>query len=292
MSARAITSATVSFGLVSIPVKLYTASESSGQISFNMVHAECGTRVKQQYYCPTHDRMVDRSEITRGYEFAKSQYVLIDDAEYKALQEVASNAIELTEFVPGTEVDPIYFEKTYYLGPDKGGERAYKLLTMAMVESGLFGVAKYAARGKMYLVVVRPHGEEGLVLHQLHYADEIRAFSEVPIKDAPAPAAKELALARQIIEQIASATFDPSGYRDEVRERMQKLIDEKVAGKDITVAPSEEPEAQVIDLMEALKQSLGMAGDAGGKRVKKPAAGGKAAKSDDKPARKSAGRKR
>jgi DNA end-binding protein Ku len=287
MTARALSSATVSFGLVSIPVKLYSAAESGSQISFNMVHAECGTRVKQQYYCPTHDRTVDRGEIGRGYEFAKGQYVLLSDEEYKALQEVASNAIELTEFVPGEKVDPIYFEKTYYLGPDKGGERAYKLLTEAMVETGLYGVAKYAARGKMYLVLVRPYGKQGLVLHQLHYADEIKTFDEVPIKDAPPASANELKLATQIIEQIAKKDFAPGEYRDEVRDRMQALIDQKVEGHEITAPPEAAPQAQVIDLMEALKQSLGMVGDKGSKKGARKAAGGnghgKAA--SDKPAK-------
>jgi DNA end-binding protein Ku len=302
MPARAISSATVSFGLVSIPIKLYSASESGTSIHFNMVHAECGTRVKQQYYCPTHDRVVERDELTRGYEFAKGQYVLIDDAEYKALQEVASNTLELTEFVPGDQVDPIYFEKTYYVGPDKGGERAYKLLTQAMLDTGLYGIAKYAARGKMYLVLVKPHGDAGLVMHQLHYADEIKSFDEVPIKDAPEASAKELELARQIIQQIARKDFDPAEYRDEVRDRMQALIDQKVEGQDITAPTEAAPQAQIIDLMEALKQSLGMAGGgatkgAAGKTRKAGAgkaagrSGGAAAKaSKDKPSRAAGGR--
>jgi DNA end-binding protein Ku len=261
MPARSIGSATVSFGLVSIPVKLYSASDSSTGIHFNMLHGECGTKVKQQYVCPTHDRVVERGEIVKGYEFAKGQYVVVSDEEYKALQEVASNTLELTEFVPADQVDPVYYEKSYYLGPDKGGERAYKLLTQAMVATGLNGLAKYAARGKMYLVLVRPHGEDGLVMHQLHFADEIRPFSEVPIKDAPAATAKELELAGQIIQQIARETFSPAAYKDEVRDRMQALIDQKVDGKEITAPPAAAPQAQIIDLMEALKQSLGMKGD-------------------------------
>jgi len=184
MPARAISSATVSFGLVSIPIKVYSAHETANDIHFNMVHAECGTRLKQQYICPTHDRVVDRSETARGYQFAKNQFVLLSDEEYKALQEVADNTIALTEFVPQDKLDPIYFERSYYLGPDKGGERAYKLLNEAMRETGLIGVATYAARGKQYLVAVRPFGKDGLVMHQLHYADEIKDFAEVPIKDA------------------------------------------------------------------------------------------------------------
>jgi DNA end-binding protein Ku len=292
MSARAISSATVAFGLVSIPVKLYSASETGSQISFHMVHAECGTRVKQQYWCPTHDRIVPRSEIVRGYEFAKERYVIVSDEEYKTLQEIASNTLELTEFVPATEVDPIFFEKTYYLGPDKGGERAYRLLTQAMTQSGLYGIAKYAARGKMYLVLVRPYGEDGLVLHQLHYADEIKPFAEVPIKDAPAATAAEVKLAVQIIEQIARETFDPRAYRDEVRDRMQALIDKKVEGEEIVAPPeSAAAPAPVIDLMEALKRSLGMQGAAPAKGARKAAAR-PAAKAKAEPARKAGGRKR
>jgi DNA end-binding protein Ku len=262
MPARAISSATVSFGLVSIPIKLYSASERSSEIHFNMVHAEDGVRVKQQYYCPAHDRVVSRDEIARGYEFAKGQYVILSDEEYKALQEVADNTIALTEFVPAAKVDPIYFEKSYYLGPDKGGERAYKLLIQAMNETSLVGVATYAARGKQYLVVVRPLGEDGLVLHQLHYADEIKKFDEVPIKDTKPANPAEVKLAIQLIEQIATDSFQPERYSDEVKQRMQALIDKKVEGEEIKVQPEVAPQAQVIDLMEALKRSLGMGGGA------------------------------
>ena len=224
MPARAISSATVSFGLVSIPIKVYSAHETANDIHFNMVHAECGTRLKQQYICPTHDRVVDRSETARGYQFAKNQFVLLTDEEYKALQEVADNTIALTEFVPQDKLDPIYFERSYYLGPDKGGERAYKLLNEAMRETGLVGVATYAARGKQYLVAVRPFGKDGLVMHQLHYADEIKDFAEVPIKDAKPAAPGEVKLAVQLIEQIAADKFEPEKYEDNVKARMLELI--------------------------------------------------------------------
>jgi DNA end-binding protein Ku len=263
MPARAISSATVSFGLVSIPIKVYSAHETGGEIHFNMVHAECGTRVKQQYYCPTDDRTVERSEIARGYEFAKGQYVILSDEEYKALQEVADNTIALTEFVPSEKVDPVYFERTYYIGPDKGGERAYRLLLEAMNETGLVGLAKYAARGKQYLVLVRPFGKDGLVLHQLHYADEIKAFSEVPIKETKPVAAGEVKLAVQLIEQIANKKFEPEKYEDEVKGRMLQLIEGKIQGQEITASPEPAPQAQVIDLMEALRKSLGMGGGEG-----------------------------
>ena len=273
MPARAISSATVSFGLVSIPIKVYSAHETANDIHFNMVHAECGTRLKQQYICPTHDRVVDRSETARGYQFAKNQFVLLSDEEYKTLQEVADNTIALTEFVPQDKLDPIYFERSYYLGPDKGGERAYKLLNEAMRETGLIGVATYAARGKQYLVAVRPFGKDGLVMHQLHYADEIKDFAEVPIKDAKPAAAGEVKLAVQLIEQIATDKFQPEKYEDQVKGRMLELIEKKVEGQEITAQPEAAPQAQVIDLMEALKKSLGMGDGAAAKPKAKKAAG-------------------
>lgn len=257
MSARAIGSATVSFGLVSIPVKVYSSSESGSSLHFNLVNPETGSRLKQQYVDPTNGEVVSRNQMARGYEFSKGRFVVLSDEEYKALQEVATNTIELTEFVPVDKVDPIYFDKAYYLGPDKGGERAYRLLGEAMGQTGLVGLAKYSARGKQYLVMVRPHEAGGLVMQQLHYADEIKAFDEVPIKDAPPASDAELNLAVQIIEQIASKTFAPEKYTDEVKTRMLELIDKKVEGQEITAAPEVAPQAQVIDLMEALKRSLG-----------------------------------
>ena len=291
MPARAISSATVSFGLVSIPIKVYSAHETANDIHFNMVHAECGTRLKQQYICPTHDRVVDRSETARGYQFAKNQFVLLTDEEYKALQEVADNTIALTEFVPQDKLDPIYFERSYYLGPDKGGERAYKLLNEAMRETGLVGVATYAARGKQYLVAVRPFGKDGLVMHQLHYADEIKDFAEVPIKDAKPAAPGEVKLAVQLIEQIASDTFEPDKYEDNVKARMLELIEAKVEGQEITAPPEAAPQAQVIDLMEALKKSLGMGdGAAAAKPKAKKAAGGEETEGKGK-TKKTAGRR-
>jgi DNA end-binding protein Ku len=287
MPARAISSATVSFGLVSIPIKLYSAHETANDIHFNMLHEECGTRLKQQYICPTHDRVVTRDETVRGYEFAKGQYVKLSDEEYKALQEVADNTIALTEFVPAKEVDPVYFERSYYVGPDKGGERAYKLLIEAMNETGLVGLAKYAARGKQYLVLVRPYGSEGLILHQLHYADEIKSFDEVPIKEGKPATTAEVKLAVQLIEQIAEKKFVPDKYEDEVKERMLAIIEKKVQGEEITAAPEPAPQAQVIDLMEALRKSLGMGGgaaeaEAAEERPAKKASSRKGTKGEDK----------
>jgi DNA end-binding protein Ku len=264
MAARPIASATISFGLVSIPVKLYAASESSAGVHFNLLHRKTGARLKQQYVDPTTGEKVERAEMVKGYEFAKGQYVMFTDEELKALQERATQTIEITEFVPLRTVDPIYFSATYYLGPDKGGDRAYKLLALALEKSGRAALAKYAARGKGYLVMIRPaHG--AILMQQLYYADEIRPISEVPLGDAAVKDA-ELELALQIVEQAVSEEFRPEQYNDEVRLRMLEAIRQKVDGQEITAAP-EEPRAQVIDLMEALKASLAQ----GQRRPAKPA---------------------
>jgi len=261
-------SGTISFGLVAIPVKLYTTGESSAGVSFNQVHKKCGTRIQYRFYCPTDDELVERDEIVKGYEFAKGQFVLFDDDELKALNPAPTNAIEITEFVPLAQVDPIYFEKTYYLGPDKGGPKPYRLLAEAMKETGRAALARYAARGKDYLVLLRPF-QNGIVMQQLRYADEIRAFDEVPIGDAEVKPA-ELQLALALIDQIASDKFKPEEYKDEVREKVMALIERKVEGEDIVAAPEEAPKAQIIDLMEALKKSLGQGG-AEGDKERKPA---------------------
>lgn len=285
MPARSIGSGTVSFGLVSIPVKLYTTRESGSRLSFNMVHADCGTRLKQQMICPKCEVVVDRSQVQKGYEFSKGQYVMLSDEEYKALEAVSNNAIELAEFVPADQVDPLFYDSSYYLGPDKGGERAYALLGEAMNRTGLVGVARYSSRGKQHLVVVRPYDDGGLILHQLRYADEVKAFSEVPLDEPESVSPAELKLAMQIIEQIASDEFHPENYKDEVKERVLELINKKIEGQEITAAP-EAPQAQVIDLMEALKQSLGEAGASakGSKKAKAATSskGRKAAKSTAK----------
>lgn len=260
MPARAIGTATISFGLVSIPVKLYTTTESGNDLSFNMLHGACGSRLKQQYICTKDGELVERDQMVKGYEFAKGQYVMLSTDELKALDAVATNAIDLTEFVPAAKVDPMLFEKSYYLGPDKGGERAYGLIGKAMIESGLIGIATYSARGKQYVVAVRPF-HNGLVMHQLRYADEVKDWSEVPIPDLPEVKPAELALARQIISQITVEDFDGKKYRDEVKDRMMELIQAKIDGQEITAAP-EAPQGKIIDLMEALKASLGMTGAA------------------------------
>jgi DNA end-binding protein Ku len=255
MPARAIGTATVSFGLVSIPVKLYAASEPGSAVSFNLLHQKDGSRLKQQYVCAKDGEIVPREEMVKGYEFAKDRYVTFTAEELKAIEEQSTQSIDIREFVPAAEIDPVYFDRAYYLGPDKGGDKAYRLLARAMGAAGRTAVGKYSARGKQYLVLLRPMNG-AVVMQQLHYPNEVRSVSEVPIAeiDVKEP---ELKLALQLIEQISSEKFNPEEYHDEVRERVLALIQKKVDGEEITAAPAEETgKAQIIDLMEALKASL------------------------------------
>ncbi len=278
MSARPIATATVSFGLVSVPVKLYSTGESGRKISFNWLHEDCGTRLKQQYFCPSDGEIVERANMIKGYEFAKEQYVTFKPEELKALEEQASQSIDITEFVPAEQIERIYLDKPYYLGPDKGGERAYRLLAAALRKTGRAAIAKYASRGKQYLVMVRPM-DDGLIMEQLLYPQEIRAFSEVPCGEGEVKP-QELELAVQLIEQAATDDFKPENYRDEVRERVLALIQQKVDGEEITLAPTAEPKTQILDLMAALKASLaaGEGQEADGDRPLKKAASKKQAR--------------
>jgi DNA end-binding protein Ku len=253
MAARAISAATISFGLVSIPVKLYTTSQSGTSISFNMLH-ECGTRLKQQYICPKDEVVVPRDQMVKGYEFAKGQYVTFTEDELKGLEAEASRMIEITEFIPVSQVDPLFFERGYYLGPDRGGDKPYKLLARAMEETGRCALAAYAARGKQYLVLLRPF-EDGLVMQQLRWVDEIKSFQEIERVDATLTD-QELQLAVQLIEQIAADEFRPGAYEDQVKKRIEEAIAQKVDGEEITFSEAEEPAGKIIDLMEALKASL------------------------------------
>ncbi len=258
MSARSMASATVSFGLVSIPVKLYPSADSSACIGLNRLHKTCGGRMKQQYYCPIDDEVVGYDDMVKGYEFTKGQYVLFTEEELKELTTKATQTIEITEFLPASTIDPIYFEKAYYLGPNKGGERPYRLLSDAMQQTERWAIARYSARGKQYLVLLRPF-EQGLLMQQLRYADELRSFSEVPLGETVVKPS-ELKLAKQLVEQIATDQFQPAQYKDGVRERLLEMIGHKIEGKEIKAAPAEEPRAQIIDLMQALKASLSQAG--------------------------------
>ena len=255
MAARSIASLTVSFGLVSIPVKLYSATEASRQLHFNLLHKGCGSRLRQQYFCIKEDVPVARDEMVKGYEFAKDQYVMFTPEELKAMEETGTHTADIAEFVPLEAVDPVYFDKAYYLAPDKGGAKPYALLQKAMLETHRCALGRWAARGKQYIVMIRPV-PNGLVMQQLLYADEVRSIKDI---DIPKLEVKEteLKLAHKLIEQQSSDTFDPSEYKDDVRERIEKAIEKKVEGQEITLAEAPEGGTEkVVDLMEALRASL------------------------------------
>jgi DNA end-binding protein Ku len=255
MAARSIGSLTIAFGLVSIPVKLYSATEASKAITFNMLHKDCGSRLKQQYLCLKEEIPVSREDTVKGYEFAKDQYVVFTPDELKALEEAGTHAADISEFVPLEAVDPVYFDKAYYLAPDKGGAKPYALLARALAESGRCAVGRWAARGKQYIVMIRAV-DGGLVMQQLMYADEVRSIRDIEIPPTDVKDA-ELKLAQQLIDQQASDRWDPSAYKDEVRARIEAAVQKKVEGQQITLSePTPAAGAQVIDLMEALRASL------------------------------------
>ena len=258
MAARSIASLTISFGLVSIPVKLFSATEASRAISFNLLHKARGSRLKQQYLCVKEEVQVAREDMVKGYEFAKDQYVIFTPQELKALEEAGTHTADITEFVPIESVDPLFFDKAYYLAPDKGGAKPYALLARALRQSGRCALGRWAARGKQYIVMIRPverEGADALVMQQLLYAAEVRSVTEIEIPKTEVKDA-ELKLAQQLIEQQASEAFDPKAYTDEVRSRVEAAIQKKVEGQEITLADAPEPSGQVIDLMEALRASL------------------------------------
>lgn len=274
MPPHALGSATISFGLVSVPIKLFSTSESRSTISFNWLHTKCGSRLKQQYWCPKEEVVVTKDEMIKGYEFSKGQYVTFAPEELKALDEKATNSIDISEFVPLSAVDRIYLERAYFLGPDKGGERAYRLLLEALKETGRAALGQYAVRGQQYLALIRPM-DDHLVMEQLHYADELKSPAEVPSADTKVKPA-ELNLAKQLIEQTSTEEFRPEQYKDTVRDRVLEAIQSKVEGKDITEEPAEAPQAKIIDIMEALKASLAKGGTEQAKPARASAA--KAAK--------------
>jgi DNA end-binding protein Ku len=257
MAARSIASLTLSFGLVSIPVKLYSATETSSAVKFNLL-AKDGSRLKQQYVSEKDQSVVARADMVKGYEFEKDRFVLFTPEELKALEEASSPAIEIVAFIPEKSVDPLYYDKAYLLAPDKRGGKPYALLAEAMRTSGRCALAKWAWKAKQYVVQVRP-AEDGLVLQQLLYADEVRSLKDLAIEPV-AVTPPELQLALQLIDQIAQDAYDPAQFVDEEKQRVLAAIDWKIAsGQQIVTAPHDEAPstAQVIDLMEALRASLG-----------------------------------
>ena len=255
MAARSIGSLTISFGLVAIPVKLYSATKSESSFSFNLLHKGCGSRLKQQYTCQKEGVIVERDQMVKGYEFAKDQYVQFTNEEIKALEEAGTQSIDIQEFVPIESVDPVYYDKTYYLAPDKGGAKPYALLAEALKEAKVCAVGRWASRGKGHIVMVRPVGDT-LTMQQLYYAADVRSTDEIEVaKQDVKPA--ELKLARQLIDQQTATSFDPTAYTDELRSRLQAAIDKKVEGQEISISETApESAGKVIDLMEALRASL------------------------------------
>lgn len=286
MAVRPVGTGTISFGLVTIPVKVYSANKSSEQISFNLLHEACGSRVRQQYICPQEDVIVDRTEMIKGYEFSRGQYVLFSAEELKALESAATQTIDIVEFVPEESVDPIYFDRPFYLGPDRHGQRPYALLSKALEQTSRWALARYATRGKSYLVAIRPY-QEGLLMQQLRYASEIRRFSELDIDTDIEIRQKELDLAITLADQVTSEKFEPENYRDEESERIRDVIAQKIEGKDVSLAP-EKPKGEVIDLMEALKRSLERSGATSGAT----AASSSKTSRKRKPAKKAASKKK
>ncbi len=256
MAARSIASLTLSFGLVSIPVKLYSATESSATVRFNLLTKD-GGRVKQQYVSDKDGKLVERSEMVKGYEFEKDRFVIFTADELKALDETASHVIDIVAFVPEKSVDPLYYDKAYLTAPDKRGGKPYALLGAAMRESGRCALARWTWKGKQYVVQVRAV-DDGLVLQQLLYADEVRSLKDLGIESVEVSPA-ELKLALQLIDQISKEAYDPAEFKDEERQRILAAIDAKIEGKHVVASERGEAPAggQVIDLMEALRASLG-----------------------------------
>jgi DNA end-binding protein Ku len=264
MSARAIGSGVLSFGLVSIPFKVYVAA-SSQNVEFNFLHKKCGGRVKQEFRCPVctspktmDNAVVERTDMVKGFEFAKDQYAQFTDEELKKLESVKNDSLEIEEFVPVSTVDLVYVEKSYYLGPDNGADRAYSLFTQAMGEKNVVAVGRYWTRGRQQLVVIEPQMTDskiGLVMHYMYYANEVRSFDEIAIKDDAVFPGIEMKLAYQLIDQLRGQAFRPERYRDEYQDRIREAVDQKVTGRELVIE-SEAPKPAILNLFEALKRSV------------------------------------
>lgn len=254
MAARPISAASITFGLVSIPVRLFPATGSK-QVSFKLLHAKDKSRIQQKIYCPVDDALVDRSELVRGYEVEKGKFVTFSDEELKNLEARGDHAIEIGEFIPLAEVDPVFFETPYYLGCEPTSSKAYKLLADAMAQSGRVGLARYTMRGKEHLVLIRPY-QDGLMLHTMFYGDEVRSFKEIDHGTEAAVKPAELDLAKRLIGELTQKKFVPGKYEDNYRARVIEAAEQKLSGQEVTEAPPQERRGQVIDLMGALKASL------------------------------------
>jgi DNA end-binding protein Ku len=254
MALRPLRNATISFGLVSIPVRFYTATKSE-DVHFHLLHESCGSRVNRKWWCPHHEKIVDSDELIRGYEISKNKYVTFTDDEMEALETGDNRAVEITEFVDLHEIDPVFFEKSYYLGPSAGGGKTYRLLAQAMKKQDKVAVARWIGGGKEHLVVLRPY-EKGLILHTMFYADEVRDFDAIDLEDSPVRE-KEVHLAEMLINELTEKKFDPLQFKDEYRTRLLDRIRAKSRGKTIEAEEKDEDKGgEVIDIMEALRRSL------------------------------------
>ncbi|MEO8216727.1 MAG: Ku protein [Acidobacteriota bacterium] len=268
MALRPLRSAMISFGLVSIPVKFYTAT-SQEDISFNLLHEACGTKVNRKYFCAHHERIIESDELIRGYQISKGKYVTFTGEEIEALETDDNRALEITEFVDLDQIDPVYFDKAYYLGPGTGGAKTYQLLSAAMKKQNKVALARWISARKEHLVVLRPYGT-GMILHTMYYADEVRDFGQLDVEGGEIRD-KEMKLAEMLIDELSEKEFDPLRYKDEYRDRLVERIESKSRGENIIIAPEEEEQTggEVIDIMEALKRSLEGAKPA---RSRRPAA--------------------
>jgi len=254
MALRPLRNATISFGLVSIPVRFYTATKSE-DVHFHLLHESCGSRVNRKWWCPHHEKIVDSDELIRGYEISKNKYVTFTDEEMETLETDDNRAVEITEFVDLHEIDPVFFEKAYYLGPSAGGGKTYRLLAQAMKKQDKVAVARWIGGGKEHLVVLRPY-EKGLILHTMFYADEVRDFDAIDIEEGPVRE-KEVALAEMLINELTEKKFDPLQFKDEYKTRLIERIRAKSKGKVFEAEEKEEEKGgEVIDIMEALRRSL------------------------------------
>lgn len=266
MALRPLRNATITFGLVNIPVRFYTATKSE-DVHFNLLHGSCGSRVNRKWWCPEHEEMIAADELIRGYQIAKNRYVTISDEEMETLESDENRSLDITEFVDLDQIDPVFFEKAYYLGPAPGGGKTYKLLAQAMKKQNKVAVARWVMGAREHLVVLRPH-EDGLVLHTMYYADEVRDFSAVEKEGGAEVRDKEVALAEMLINELTEKQFDPLAYKDEYRERLMDRIRAKSEGESIiSHAPADEKAAEVVDIMEALRRSLESGNMTTGKRA-------------------------
>ena len=278
MAPRSIGSTTVYLGLVAIPVKLYSATTEAAAISFNLLHKKDGSRLKQQYVCAKDGEIVPRDDMVKGYEFAKDQFVTLSPEELKALEAKTAKKLKIEKFIPLKGIDPLYFDKPYYLGPELGAERAYRVLVEALKRCGKGGIGQYTARGQQYLVLLREFGGR-LVMHELRRAEEVRSVEDVALEGGGVPTLVETKLAVELILLGASKAFQPEKYPDQVRARTLEVIQEKVEGKEIVAAPVQ-GRAQIVDLLEALKKSLEVGDQRAGPK--------RAARSEPRPAKRAA----